>query len=190
MALHIALVYALLHGLARQIVQIVTPPLQTKIIEQARTAQPQRAPPPPPVKLAPPPTPFIPPPEIHIQAPVQRPPTITVPPVVAPAPPAPAPAPSVTPAVTKPAVVLASSCAKPQYPAVSRREGETGTVVLSFLVDVDGRVVESKVERSSGFQRLDEAARAALALCQFRPATTDGTPTRAWARLNYIWQLE
>ena len=61
---------------------------------------------------------------------------------------------------------------------------------LSFLIDVDGRVLESKVERSSGYRRLDEAARAALGACKFRPATVDGRPERAWARIDYDWKIE
>jgi periplasmic protein TonB len=190
-ALHIALVYGLIHGLARKIVNIVAPPLETKIIEEIKPPQPEKPPPPPP-KLAAPPPPFIPPPEVNIQIPIQPPPTITAAPtppppapvVIAPPPPAPA-APQRTPAV-----VLASSCEKPEYPAASRRANETGTVLLNFLIDTNGKVIDSKVERSSGFRRLDDAARAALGLCKFRPATLNGAPAQAWARIEYVWRLE
>lgn len=188
-ALHIALVYALIHGLARQIVEIVTQPLETKIIEEIKP--PADKPPPPPPKLVTPPPPFIPPPEINIQMPMQQAPTITA---VAPTPPPPKPAPFVPtpprePVRTAP-VVQAASCDKPEYPAAARRANETGTVLLNFLIDVNGKVVESRVERSSGSRRLDEAAREALELCNFRPATVDGKPTRAWARIEYVWRLE
>lgn len=61
---------------------------------------------------------------------------------------------------------------------------------MNFLIDVDGKVLESKVERSSGFRRLDDAARAGLGLCRFKPATLDGKPERAWARIEYAWKLE
>ena len=64
-ALHIVLIYALIHGLARKIVEIVTPPLETKIIEEIKPPQPDKPPPPPP-KLETPPPPFIPPPEVNI----------------------------------------------------------------------------------------------------------------------------
>ena len=77
-ALHIVLLYALIHGLARKIVEIVVLPLETKIIEEIkRPPQEQQPPPPPPPKLATPPPPFIPPPEVQVQVPVQPPPTIT-----------------------------------------------------------------------------------------------------------------
>ena len=188
-ALHIVLIYALIHGLARKIVEVVAPPLETKIIAEVKPPQPEKPPPPPP-KLATPPPPFIPPPEINIQIPVQQAPTITAvsptpPPAPAPITPTPAPAP-----VTTAPVVLASSCEKPEYPPAARRANETGTVLLSFLIDANGRVITSKVERSSGSRRLDEAAREGLGLCKFRPATVNGQATQAWARIEYVWRLE
>src|SRR3954469_24970671 len=188
-ALHIALIYALIHGLARKIVEIVTPPLETKIIEEIKP--PADKPPPPPPKPVPPPPPFIPPPEVNIQMPMQQAPTITA---VAPTPPPPAPVPfAPTPprqALATAPVVNAASCDKPEYPPAARRANETGTVLLNFLIDVNGKVLESKIERSSGSRRLDEAARAGLELCNFRPATLDGRPQRAWARIEYVWRLE
>src|SRR5216684_4766389 len=94
---HVILIYALIHGLARKIVEVVRAPLETKIIEEIkRPPQEQPPPPPPPPKLATPPPPFIPPPEVQVQVPVQLPPAITAvvptPPSVAVPPPA-APAP-------------------------------------------------------------------------------------------------
>jgi protein TonB len=186
--LHIVLVYALIHGLARKIVEVVSAPLETKIIEEIKP--PEDKPPPPPPKLTTPPPPFIPPPEVNIQMPLQQAPTISLAPsptppaapvVIAPAPPA---------EVRTAAVVQAASCEKPEYPPAARRANETGTVRLQMLIDENGKVVDSKVERSSGSRRLDEAARAALELCRFRPATVNGKPTRAWARLEYVWTLE
>src|SRR2546427_1357634 len=75
---HVLLIYALMHGLARKIVEVVRAPLETKIIEEIKRPPPeQQPPPPPPPKLATPPPPFIPPPEVQIQVPVQPAPTIT-----------------------------------------------------------------------------------------------------------------
>ena len=86
--------------------------------------------------------------------------------------------------------VNAANCEKPEYPSASRRLEEEGTVHLRFLVGMDGKVIQSEVEKSSGFKRLDEAARAGLAKCQFRPATVDGKPEQAWASIRYTWRLE
>lgn len=88
------------------------------------------------------------------------------------------------------AVVDADACAKPRYPRASLRDEESGTVTLAFLIGTDGLVQDSRVERSSGHPRLDEAARQALALCRFRPATADGRPEASWARLKYVWRIE
>jgi len=50
--------------------------------------------------------------------------------------------------------------------------------------------LDSKVERTSGSRRLDEAARAGLSLCKFRPATLNGRPERTWGRIDYVVELE
>ena len=75
-AFHVVLGYALVNGLARKIVQVVTQPLETKIIEETRPPPPDKPPPPPPPKLVAPPPPYIPPPEVQVQVP-QMAPTIT-----------------------------------------------------------------------------------------------------------------
>jgi protein TonB len=193
---HIWLGYALVHGLARRIVEVVRSPLETKIIEEVKPPPPDKPPPPPP-KLETPPPPYIPPPEIQIQSPVTA-PTITaitrekppkpVPPPAKPAPPPAPPKPHVPVRVA--AVVDAHACEKPVYPAASLRANETGVVRLSFLIDVNGKVLESKVERSSGYRRLDEAAREGLSLCSFKPATVDGKPQKSWAQIEYLWKIE
>jgi protein TonB len=84
----------------------------------------------------------------------------------------------------------AVNCQKPEYPAAARREEEEGTVLLRFLVEVDGKVVKSQIEKSSGFPRLDEAARSALSRCQFKPGTLDGKPEQSWASMRFTWRLE
>jgi periplasmic protein TonB len=88
------------------------------------------------------------------------------------------------------AVVDAAACAKPEYPRASLRAEETGVVTLSLLIGTDGLVVDSRVERSSGHPRLDEAARRALSLCRFKPAAVDGRAESSWARLEYVWRIE
>ena len=198
-ALHVVVVYALVHGLARKIVEVVRNPLETKIVEEIKPPPPDKPPPPPPPKLAAPPPPYIPPPEISIQVP-QTAPTITAvtkvrppeppPPPAKPAPPAPPPPPKAHVPVRTAPVVDAAACEKPPYPSAALRANESGVVLLSFLIDVNGSVLESRVERSSGYRRLDEAARNGLSLCKFRPATVDGKPIRDWGRIEYEWKIQ
>ena len=177
-AFHVVLVYALVHGLARQIVEVIRQPLETKIIEEIKAPPPDKPPPPPPPKLAMPPPPYIPPPEVTVQA-LAIAPTITA--VTSVKPPE---------EYRTPAVVDANTCEKPAYPPAARRANETGIVRLTFLIDVDGKVLDSKVERTSGSRRLDDAARVGLSLCRFKPATLNGRPERTWGRIDYVWKLE
>ena len=151
--LHVVVIYALVHGLARKIVDVVRNPLETKIVEEVKPPEP------------------VPPPAAPVAAP--------------PAPPAPPRVP-----VRVGAVVLAKDCEKPVYPAASIRANESGVTLLNMLIDLNGQVLESKIERSSGHRRLDEAARAGLSLCKFRPATVDGKPEKTWSRIEYEWRIE
>jgi protein TonB len=190
---HILLVYGLLTGLARQVVDVIKQPLETKIIEEIKPPPPPDRPPPPPPKLAVPPPAFIPPPEIQI---AQAPPPQTTITAVTSAPPPPqvvAKAPEAAPpresVRVAPVIDAKRSCAQPEYPAASKRLEESGTVLLKFVIDVDGKVVESDVETSSGHPRLDDAAREALSRCRFKPGTVDGKPERSVARLKYTWKL-
>lgn len=81
-------------------------------------------------------------------------------------------------------------CAVPNYPANAARNGDSGTVGLALLIAADGHVADSKVTSTSGFRELDRAAVAALSLCKFKPATTNGVPESAWGRIAYVWTLE
>lgn len=191
--LHVVTAYALMTGLARKVIEVVRAPIETKIIEEVKKQPEADKPPPPPPKLAPPPPPYIPPPEVNIAVAPTAAPTnaitaVTTAKPVAPPPP-PSPAPARTGVRTAP-VVQAASCEKPEYPAASKRLEEEGTVVLRFLIDVDGRVIDSKVETGSGYDRLDQAARNALGKCKFKPGTVDGKPEQSWASMKYTWRLE
>ena len=62
----------------------------------------------------------------------------------------------------------------PVYPRESQRKREHGTVLLRVLVDALGRPAQIQVERTSGFERLDDAARAAVAKFLFRPYEVNG----------------
>jgi len=189
--LHLITAYALVTGLARKAVEVIRGPIETKLIEELKKLPPPDKPPPPPpprAKVDPPP--FVPPAEVAVAAPVAAAPTITV------APPVPAPVVVAPPAPPKPVqrvapvIDAAKNCSKPEYPATSKRLEEEGLVLLRFMIDEDGKVIESRIETSSGYARLDEAARAALSRCQFKPGTADGKPERSWASLKYVWRLE
>ncbi|MYM96380.1 energy transducer TonB [Duganella vulcania] len=89
-----------------------------------------------------------------------------------------------------PAVVDARACTKPDYPKSALRNSDTGTVTLALLIGTDGRVADSKVEKSSGFRELDRAAQVGLGLCRFKPGTVDGVPQQSWTKMQYVWSLD
>ena len=112
-------------------------------------------------------------------------------PIAPPAPPAPAP--------TKPAgheVQLPSSNAaylnnpRPSYPSISRRMGEQGKVMLRVLVDVNGQPQEIEIKESSGFDRLDKAALAAVRHWRFVPGKRNGVPEAMWNIVPVNFVLE
>lgn len=78
----------------------------------------------------------------------------------------------------------------PAYPALSRRFGETGKVVLRVTLDESGRVAKATVDRSSGFARLDEAALAAVRNWRCTPALRNGRPVEATAVQPFNFVLE
>ena len=126
---HGLLVYALLTGLAKKVIDVVRAPIETKVIEEIKKPPP---PPeivvPPPPRLEAPPPPFIPPPEVQIATPPPPQPTITA---VTPTPPpapvviAPAPPPVVAAAPPPPAATSTdvrahcSSMPKPETPGTT-----------------------------------------------------------------------
>ncbi|PUE46795.1 energy transducer TonB [Limnohabitans sp. 2KL-1] len=197
--LHLLLFWAISSGLARAVVKKIKGPVEAVLLEDTKPDIPPPPPPPPPKNLPPPPPAYVPPVEVVVAAPAPanaiaavsaapQPPAPIV--VTAPAPAAPAAQAPVAAPVRVAAVVNSANCEKPDYPSASRRLEEEGTVSLRFLVGVDGKVIQAEVEKSSGFKRLDEAARAGLSRCAFKPATVDGKPEQGWASMKYTWRLE
>jgi periplasmic protein TonB len=148
-------------------------PVMARMIDSPEQHQPQRPLPViKPVVSAPmPEMPFI---EIPITTPSAN--AITVPVRVAP-PPAPAAEDRSTPKLISTVEYLREP--SPRYPPQSRRLREQGLVVLKVLIDERGTACEIEVESSSGYARLDHAAREAVQRAAFRPYVEDGAPRRA-----------
>ncbi|MEJ1959471.1 MAG: TonB family protein [Nitrosomonadales bacterium] len=150
--LHVFIIYALVTGLAHKVVEVINQPVETRIIEEVKPLPPPDKPKTPPPKPLAPPPPFVPPPEVPVQPqPLQN--TITAVTNVKPDNPILPPireAPSVP--VRVPAVVDSKACEKPEYPRKSLQNEEQGTVLLAFLIGLDGQVKDSRIEKSSGLQ--------------------------------------
>jgi protein TonB len=63
---------------------------------------------------------------------------------------------------------------KPVFPRESQRKREYGTVLVRVLVDSSGRPAQLQVERTSGYERLDEAALRCVEKFRFRPYEVNG----------------
>ncbi|MBA5689579.1 energy transducer TonB [Rugamonas apoptosis] len=87
-----------------------------------------------------------------------------------------------------PATFDAKNC-RADYPKASLMNEEQGNVSMAFLVSADGSVVDSKVEKSSGYKNLDKAAIKAISACKFKPGTKDGAVAQTWTKVDYDWKL-
>jgi periplasmic protein TonB len=201
-ALHVLAVLALLSlkpvadavGLAEPIlVSLISEPAPRP---QAVLPLPRPPSPVPPAPLSPPP-----PPHLIAEKPASTPATFVAPPPVAEAvpqtPPAPAPAvlvasppaivqaPAPSPVVLPPVIPPRFDAAyldnpAPRYPALSRRRQEEGRVLLRVHVSPGGAASQVEIRESSGFERLDQAAREAVLRWQFVPARQGDQAVAGW----------
>jgi protein TonB len=153
---HVLVVYALVTGLAKKVIDVVRAPIETKVIEEIKKPPP---PPevvlPPPPKLEAPPPPFIPPPEIQIATPPPA-PTITAttptpppaPVTIAPAPPPVAVAAPAPPAPIRVGVVCPNSptvLGDSGFPVEASKKGiEKGEATMEWIVTATGEIKDVK----------------------------------------------
>ena len=169
---HAFIVYALVTGLAKKVVDVVRAPIETTVIEEIKKPPP---PPeivvPPPPKMDAPPPPFIPPPEVQIATPVQQQPTITAttptppPTAVTIAPQAPVPTAPPAPAAPRPAVVAIGVACQTMVPPVMPRkalqEGISGSVTARATIR-GGKVLAVEILSSNPRGVFDAAVRTAM----------------------------
>ena len=169
-AFHAIVIYALVTGLGKKIVDVIKQPIETKVIEEVKPPPPppERLLPPPP-KLEAPPPPFIPPPEVQIATPppVQNvissttstpPPQTEIRPIAPPvqAPPAPPP---------KPAVVSVKTvCTEMVQPSMPRNaiKTRTGGTVIARATIRGGKVVNVEIRASNPRGLFDDAVKEAM----------------------------
>ena len=184
-AIHAALVLALMNGLIsrvtpeiEKVIQVVDVPIAEEPQEPEPIPQPDR---------------FIPDVPVPVEIPLQpievESDPIELPPVVVP--------PDAEPtssAVTEPTPLQIDprkGLTKPDYPATSIRHNEQGRVLLLIYVMPDGKVGDVKVSRSSGHPRLDASAmREARESWRFLPAKdSSGQAIAAWGTFEVAFEL-
>lgn len=77
-----------------------------------------------------------------------------------------------------------------RYPEALRNSGVGGNVVLWIHVGEEGRVLDSRVQRSSGYRALDAAAREVVRTMEFSPALNRGDPTAVWVQQRIQFRVE
>jgi protein TonB len=184
--IHVVFAFALIVGTAIKYVPQLAEALDMKLLKHEEEEE-KKAPPPPPPDFKPPSvqTPLLdlpmvtgPPPPAAIQRPVEAPK----------APPKAEPLPIIQAKVAK-GSNLGEACGS-YYPSASRRLSEEGSVVLLVFIAPNGKVSETKVETSSGFQRLDEAAEKCVkAQGRFEPQKVGTEAVGSWQRMKWTWRL-
>ena len=196
--LHIAFFYALQSGLIKKVAAVMPKEVFATFVA------PERAPEPAPPKEQPKPktvpvvkktvTPPLPVPVVQQPSPTAvsappAPPTPAVPAAAATPDPSPAPAAPAPPKTITSGVEYIQQ-PKVEFPAASKRMGETGTVMVRVLIDEQGRPESMSIQKSSGFPRLDEAAKLALRYARFKPNIEDGKATRVYVIAPIVFRLD
>lgn len=180
----VQLVADLIEAPQPEIVPAPPPPPPPRPVVQQPKPRPAPAPPPVPIAIADPtPVPEAP---VGVIAPPPA-PIVEEPPVVveAPAPPAP-----------PPRIELPSSNADylnnppPPYPALSRRLGEQGSVVVRVFIDTQGAATRAEIRRSSGYERLDQTALQTVQRWRYVPGRRNGVPEAMWFNVPINFVLE
>jgi periplasmic protein TonB len=173
--LHVAIIYALASGLAHQMVELLPQNVQVNIIPPQETKN--EPPPPPPTFKQPPP--FVPPPDVNIDL---------------------SQAPATTAITAQSTQKLVDSAPVPSrrntisandYPPLSVKLSEEGTVLVKVLIMPDGSVGDVQLAKSSGFQRLDDKTLDIIKnRWHYSPPTREGKPTQVWWNVRVKWQLK
>ena len=204
--LHIGFIWALQSGLLMRAVEIVVPvavlsqfiePPVPKITPEPPAPKPEPAP----VKktvaipMAPAPQPLAiadptPSPNAPVGVTTPQPPLapITAPVAAAPTAPAAAAAPATVQLPSSDADYLQNP--RPPYPPLSKRLNEQGKTTVRVLIGIDGLPQRSEITKSSGFERLDQAAMTTVMRWRYVPGKRGGVPEAMWFNVPINWVLE
>ena len=78
----------------------------------------------------------------------------------------------------------------PAYPAISRRLGEQGRVLVRVLIGADGLPQKAEIQTGSGYDRLDRVALQTVMAWRFVPGRRGDVPEAMWVSVPIQFQLE
>src|SRR5262245_57690003 len=73
---------------------------------------------------------------------------------------------------------------QPAYPDSAQLSGEQGDVLVGVKVSANGKPRRLRIDKSSGFGDLDDAAAAAVAQWRFIPAIENGDTASSWTTVK------
>jgi uncharacterized protein len=79
-------------------------------------------------------------------------------------------------------------CPKPVWPPAALARGAEGKVTIAIRVGTSGRVLESRVDASSGHPDLDQAGRDGIARCRFYSLAATLSAPSGWRPMQFVWQ--
>ena len=85
------------------------------------------------------------------------------------------------------AVLDPANCERPRLPWRAEQRKLSGEVILAMLIDVDGKVTDARIARTSGEPILDQTALAGARKCHFVAATVDNVPVPSWELFRFWW---
>ncbi len=92
--------------------------------------------------------------------------------------------------ISQPPVLSKPENCREDYPFFARIFGDEGTTELAFTVAADGTVSGVKVAKTSGSDRLDDAAVDCVKKWHYRPAIKDGQLVDAPVTVKVVWNLD
>jgi len=90
-------------------------------------------------------------------------------------------------AFDKPPVI--KKIVKPQYPEIAREDGIEGKVILTIIVNEEGKVAEAKVLLAEPADIFNESALNAVMRYEFDPAEKDGEPIKVQVGQTIVFKL-
>jgi len=76
------------------------------------------------------------------------------------------------------------------YPSTAQRLKQEGVVRVSVYVESNGKAVTIKIQHSSGFPLLDEAAIRCARQSSYQPASSNGKSVAAWVDASFRFQAK
>jgi TonB family protein len=78
----------------------------------------------------------------------------------------------------------------PRYPLEAIKNNTEGKVMVKILINKEGKVIKTIIDKSSGYRVLDDAAIAYSRELQFKPALMNSKPIDIWLSMGFNYKLE